>query len=286
MSCLFPRLPLLGVPLAVCLFLCLVTAQTRSLSEEQLESYRRSLLADYYIGKAVRAKVTFPATAQGLEIKDGRLDVLPLSANQTVAARPGDLLIIKQVRFKRRSIEIEFAEKEVENEAHPPGSRKQQSSTLKPRLHVRFSRELTPHDLSLQNLNSLLAMALDVSSLAPQAIELPQATTSAKQPKQAAGPLPAKRDVQAQDIPIAPTVAELAAAAPNIAELTIECSIGRARVYINGAYSGWTPRTVRVIAGVHSILLVREGYTMWEQRFIIPAGKVSLVRAELKVATP
>ncbi len=286
MSCPFPRLHPLGVLLTICLFVFSMTAQTRSLSEEQLESYRKSLLADYYIGKPVRAKVTFPATAQGLEINDGKINVLPFSANQPVAARPGDLLIIKQVKFKRRSIEIEFAEKEAENKAWSLGSGKQQSLTLKPRLRLRFSRELTARDLSLQNLNLLLAMALDTSSLAPQTVELPRAVTTANQPKQAAGQLPAEQDIQVRDIPTAPTVAELAGAAPNIAELTIECSIGRARVYIDGAYSGWTPRTVRIVAGIHSILVLQEGYTAWEQRLIIPAGKVSLVRAELKVAAP
>ncbi len=39
-----------------------------------------------------------------------------------------------------------------------------------------------------------------------------------------------------------------------------------ARIYINGQYSGVTPRTVKLLAGEHTIILMAEGYEDWTRK--------------------
>ena len=78
-------------------------AQTKRLSDSQLDSYLKSRLTDYYSGKVVHAKVVIPATSQGLEIIDGRLNISPVPVLQ-VAAQPGDALLIRQLKFKSKTI--------------------------------------------------------------------------------------------------------------------------------------------------------------------------------------
>lgn len=43
-------------------------------------------------------------------------------------------------------------------------------------------------------------------------------------------------------------------------------SYTRARIYIDGQYSGTTPRTVRLLAGEHSITLIADGYEEWSKK--------------------
>jgi len=47
--------------------------------------------------------------------------------------------------------------------------------------------------------------------------------------------------------------------------VSINCYVP-ARVYIDGQYSGVTPRTVHLLAGEHQVRLVAEGYLEWSNR--------------------
>lgn len=51
----------------------------------------------------------------------------------------------------------------------------------------------------------------------------------------------------------------------NIGLVTLN-SYTRARIYINGQFSGTTPRTVRLLAGEHTILLLADGYEDWTRK--------------------
>ena len=53
-----------------------------------------------------------------------------------------------------------------------------------------------------------------------------------------------------------------AAFSPNIGLLTIK-SYTRARVYIDGQFSGYTPRSVRLTTGEHKLILLADGYEEW-----------------------
>src|SRR5437868_14003155 len=83
-------------------------AQTKPLSGSQLDDYLKSLLAEYYTGKMVYAKVDIPATERGLQIMDGRLEVTVAGKMQVIAARPGAVLVIRQLTFKSKNIEVQF----------------------------------------------------------------------------------------------------------------------------------------------------------------------------------
>lgn len=48
----------------------------------------------------------------------------------------------------------------------------------------------------------------------------------------------------------------------NIGLVTLN-SYTRARIYIDGQYSGMTPRTVRLLAGEHTITMIADGYEEW-----------------------
>jgi len=292
------RALLLVLPLAVPL-----TAQTnhpsnkerasKERTSKELDGYVKSLLIEYYTGKFVRAKVVIPATERGLEIVDGRLDVAPSPASAG-AAQPGDLLLISGLKFKAKSIEVEFGGDEPidERSAVSKGDQHHLTKGVKrgpwPRLTLRFSHELAQRDLTVQNINRLLANAVDVSQLAPKVPPPPPApaTVAELPPKRPDASTLAERAAHAQGIPTATLISELVGESTAIGELTVECSAGRARVYIDDVYSGWTPRTVKLRAGIHSILVVAEGYAMWEQKFFIPGAKASLIRAELKRTTP
>jgi hypothetical protein len=287
---LLATLPL-GAVLALYLLTVTLAAHTAQLSERELHSYLKTLLSEYYAGKLVYAKVAIPDTERGLQIVDGKLEETA-NVSQAVAAQPGDALLIKQLKFKSKSIEVELDGERAGAEATPDPSGGQRALTKSakpryaPRIHLRFARDLTTRDLNIQSINRLLALAVDVKMLIPKEAEPPAATQPALPPERPNAALLAEQAANAQGIPTASVTGELAEAEADIGELTIECSVGAARVYIDGAYSGATPRTIKLLAGVYSILLVREGYALWEQKFFIPGGKASRVRTELKRATP
>lgn len=271
-------------------------------SERQINSDLKILLNDYYSGKPVRAKVVIPANERGLEVIDGQLKVHPLP-ELTAAVQPGELVLIKELRFKSKEIEVRFDGehlKEVGNTAPPPGvpglapvgphgsdatvgpppaalvakAPKPSKSLPDPRIILRFSRDIETRDLNLQSINRLLSPAVDVTTLVPHATA---------EDKPAPRPSAVERAQQAaaqQGIPIAPVTGELIGATPGAGELVIECSVASARLYIDGAYSGTAPRTVQLLMGVHTVLIVAPGQRQFEQKFFLLPGKVATIKAD------
>jgi hypothetical protein len=246
-------------------------AQQRSLQIDDFYGDVKQVLTSHYTGKTTKTKLPIPATRRGLEMIDGSIQTRAEKEPPPVAAIIGDELTIKSFRVGDSNIEVLFAK------AEPPLKRRVPnpfSAWRQPRINLRFTRELNVKDLTIENINRLLAPAVDVSTLGPPAAEtLAQATQAAL----AAAPPTSPATMTEPQI-----VGELPAVGLGVAELVVECSVKDARVYIDGAYSGFAPRTLRLRAGVHTILVIRDGYSSWEQRMLLPGAKVSLVRAELR----
>src|ERR1051326_8257323 len=168
--------PILGFRFFGALLLLLIlavslAAQTKPLSGSQLDDYLKSLLAEYYTGKLVYAKVAIPATERGLQIIDGRLETAPAPRSQAAVAEPGAALVIRQIIFKSKNIEVQFEATESvgEESALPPGEAQRLTKSPvpppTPRLNLRFSRAITTSDLTIPNINRLLSAAVDISAL-------------------------------------------------------------------------------------------------------------------------
>ena len=257
------------------------------LSGQATDDYLKSLLNQYYTGKIVRARVAIPADKKGLEIVDGLIRNAPASR---VAAEPGDPLLISQLRFKSRRIEVQF-----DGEGNEPAAGKnfagKSDKHAAPRIMLQFTREITTRDLNIRTINNLLASAVDVSSLMPKSARPAADSPTGEPPRKRNDPLQlaltlAERRARAEGIPAAEISTEGSVTEPGIGELTIECSAGPARFYIDGAFSGHTPRTIRLRAGVHTILVIGDAAEAWEKQFFIPAGHTSAVRAKLSPAVP
>ena len=272
-----------------------------SVSERQLDSDLKLLLNDYYTGKPVRAKVVIPANDRGIEVVDGQLKVYPLP-EMTAAVQPGELVLIKELRFKNKEIEVRFNGEHL-NEAvtEPPvnlpaltpvGPHGADATVPKaaliakapkpakpvpdPRIILRFSRDIETRDLNLQSINRWLAPAVDTTSLTPAAI----ASKNETSPRPPSANERAQQVAAAQGIAIAPLTGDLVGTAANIGELVIECSVNGARLYVDGAYSGTAPRTMQLVMGVHTVLVVAPGQGQFEQRFFLPAGKIATLKAD------
>jgi hypothetical protein len=270
--------------LVILLFSAVSFAQSRAIQINDFYGDIKTALTLHYTGKLVKVKMTIPATRRGLEMIDGTLQNSsgPTQTPPPAAAQPGDELVIKSLRIGDNEIEFEFGK----NEPPPKKSLSSIFSIAKPpRINLRFSRELTTKDLTIENINRMLATAVDVSSLTQPAAEKGASATQASiaSPQAEA---PAKTDEPANDqgLPSANIVGDLPSLNPALGELTVESLAQPARVYIDGSYSGIAPRTVRLRAGVHTILVVSDGHAPWEQKFFIPGGKASVVRAELSRA--
>jgi hypothetical protein len=217
--------------------------------------------------------------------------------------QPGDLVLIKELRFKNKEIEVRFNGEHLTEVTMPPApppaltpvgphgadatvgvpkaalvakTPKPVKSLPDPRVILRFSRDIETRDLNLQSINRLLSPAIDVASLTPA---VPVASTPESLPRPRANER-AQQAAEAQGIAIAPVTGELVGAAPNLGELVIEFSVTGARLYIDGAYSGTAPRAVQLPMGVHTVLIVAPGHGQFEQKFFLPAGKISTIKAE------
>jgi hypothetical protein len=155
------------------------------------------------------------------------------------------------------------------------------SRKSEPRVTLRFSHEISTRDLNLQSINRLLAAAVDVTSLAPKEVVARPAAETPPAPRPTASML-AERAANAQGISTAPITGSVVGTQQNVSELNIECSIKGTRLYIDSAFSGSTPHSVRLLMGVHTIFITAPGYESWEQKFFVPAGKAVTIRAELK----
>lgn len=273
-------------------------------SEKQLDSDLKMLLNDYYSGKPVRAKVVIPANDRGIEVVDGQLKIYPLP-DLTVAVQPGELVLIKELRFKNKEIEVRFNGEHLNEAAQaesqplaltpvgPHGSdatvpkaalldkaakaAKPAKALPDPRVILRFSRDIETRDLNLQSINRLLASAVDLAPLAVPAATSPKTEATAPRPSINDR---AQQVATEQGVASATITGELIGAAANIGELVIEFQVAGARLYIDGAFSGTAPRTVQLTTGVHTVLIVAPGHGQFEQKFFLPAGKIATIKAE------
>ena len=271
-------------------------------SEKQIHSDLKLLLNDYYTGKPVRAKIVIPANERGIEVLDGQLKIYPLP-ELTAAVQPGELVLIKELRFKNKEIEVRFEAEHLQETATtalplaipglapvgPHGSdatigpspaalvaksaAKSSKPLPDPRVVLRFTREIETRDLNLQSINRLLAPAVEMM-LAPT-LAPTTTTTTRLTPSERAQQIAAE-----QGITVAPVTGDLVGASMDVGELVIECAVPGARLYIDGTFSGTAPRTVQLMMGVHTVLVVAPGQRQFEQRFFLPAGKVSTIKAE------
>ncbi|MBS1806924.1 MAG: PEGA domain-containing protein [Acidobacteria bacterium] len=274
-------------------------------SEKQINSDLKLLLNDYYAGKPVRAKIVIPANERGVEVLDGQLKIYPLP-ELTTAVQPGEMILIKELRFKNKEIEVRFDGEQLKEAVTtssptsipgltpvgphgsdattgpPPAALVAKTpKTIKslpdPRVVLRFSRDIETRDLNLQSINRLLSPAVDVTALTPTTSLEPQTTVPPRPTANEA----AQQSAVGQGIPIAPVTGELIGASTSIGELVIQCSTPGARLYIDGTYSGTVPRTVQLLMGVHTILIVAPGQNQFEQKFFLPAGKIATIKADL-----
>jgi hypothetical protein len=266
----------------ILLFTVVSSAQDRTLPVDDFYGDIKTILTSHYTGKIVRAKMMIPATRRGLEIVDGILQNSSGPTPPPVAAQPGDELVIKSFKVSDADIDFVFDKTDAPPKKKIPNPF---SINKPPRINLRFSRELTTKDLTIESINRLLSSAIDVGSLAPPIAEkgaVPAQASISSTPQETAAKV--EEHAAEQSLPSPNIVGDVPSLSPNIGELTIESLALPARVYIDGSYSGPAPRTVRLRAGVHIILVVSDGYAPWEQKLFIPGGKASVVRAELSRA--
>lgn len=268
---------LLLAALLILLLAAPVSAQDKKLVDEDWYGDVKKALADHYTGKTVRLKLPIPATRRGLEMIDGSAQREASRIVPPISARIGDELMIKSFKVGESNVEVLLGKDE------PPPKRKFPNpfaARKESRINLRFSHELSSKDLTIENLNRFLGQAVDVTALASPIIQ--NNSTPSAELNQQTESQPVENPELAGAEPALKTVADLPAVGPDVGELTVECSVRGARIYIDGSYSGVAPRTLRLRAGFHSILIVSDLYKTWEQRLLIPGAKISVVRAELK----
>lgn len=267
------RLPAIGVWWPLCLLLvCLSPApaisQQRTLPEEDWYGDIKRALAVHYVGKMVRVTLPIPATRGGVVILDGVIQRPADARAPENIAQPGDDLIIKSFKVTENEMEVVLGKDEP-----PPKRRFSNPFAIQkvPRISLRYSREINTRDLTIENINRYLAMVIEVTNLAPPAKSAAPAGTVAS--VEEAEP----------DAPVYPNLTIVGSLTDSsISELTIEASSGDARIYIDGSFSGSSPRTLRLSAGEHTLLLVMDGYEAWERKLTIPGGKAAVLRADMQ----
>lgn len=266
-----------AVLLSLALLTWAVSAQDRRLAYDDWYGDVRKTLADHYTGKTVRLRMAIPATRRGLEMADGAVESQESRESSQPLAQPGDELTIKSFKVRSTSIEV------LLNKTGPQRRSRFFNRPKQPRINLHFSYELNAKDMSIENINRWLAAAVDVSQLALPGAE---PSSNATQASIASTPEPVAVKMawtnNDQNLPMATVTGDLPNDSPNIGELTVTGSTGQARIYIDNAFSGFAPRTVRLRAGVHSILVMANGYAAWEQRLLVPGGKASIVKADLQ----
>lgn len=271
------RVYVLSAALVILLLAVPASAQNEKLVDEDWYGDVKKALADHYIGKTVRLKLPIPATRRGLELIDGSAQTEASRLVPPMSAQIGDELTIKSFKVGVSNVEVLLGKNE------PPPKKKFPNpfaARTESRINLRFSHELSSKDLTIENLNRYLGQAVDVTALSspvaqnnstPGAALSHQTETHPTENPELAGSQPALK-----------TVADLPAVGPEVGELTIECSVRGARIYIDGSYSGAAPRSLRLRSGFHNVLVVSDLYKTWEQRLHIPGAKISLLRVELQ----
>jgi hypothetical protein len=248
-------------------------AQERTLPEDEFYGDVKRILMSHYTGKTVRTKLPIPATRRGLEMIDGALQNRAEKTPPETAAAIGDELTIKSFRVTDSNIEVLLAKNDAaavkKRLPNPFGVWKQ------PRINIRFTRELNAKDLTIENINRLLSPAVDVGALTPPPGEKPPAGAPAEKRARTDAPI-------AQTMPGPEISIDMPVLGPSVGELKIDAPVKEARIYIDGSFSGATPRILRVRAGLHTILVLKDGFRPWEQRLFIPGAKSSVIQVELE----
>ncbi|HMV47190.1 MAG TPA: PEGA domain-containing protein [Blastocatellia bacterium] len=250
-----------------------LSAQERKLVYENWYGETKKELTAHYTGKTVKLRMAIPYTRRGLEMTDGTFQSNDSAEPQ---AQPGDDVTIRSFKVGVSNIEL------VLNKTSGKRPNRFFGWMKPPRINLRFSRELTAKDMTVESINQWLAQAIDVAPLIAVTAEKSPNTASPLLASMATPMLKPLPPDAPQDLPTATVTGELAPANPNFGELTVEASAGGARIYIDGAYSGVAPRTVRLRTGVHAVLVMANSFTAWEQRLFVPGGKASMVKAELQ----
>jgi hypothetical protein len=262
--------------LALAVLTWAVSAQDRKPASDDWYGDVKRALADHYTGKTVRLRMAIPATRRGLELTDGSVESQTAKDSAQPLAQAGDELTIRSFKIRDTSIELLF------NKERQPRKSRFFSWPKQPRINLHFSRELSAKDMNVESINRWLAAAVDVSPLVPATAEQSANTTQASiLPAAEVVAKPASAN-KFQSLPTATVTGELPNGPSTVGEVTIMGSTSQARIYIDNAYSGFAPRTVRLHAGVHSILVMANGYAAWEQRLVVPGGKASVVKADLR----
>ena len=87
----------------------------------------------------------------------------------------------------------------------------------------------------------------------------------------------------AQDQPQSPKPVEQVGAKNSDQTVLIISSITPARVYINGQYSGITPRTIKLNPGDHQVRLIADGYEEWTRRVRLKTNQRMEISASMKM---
>lgn len=248
-------------------------AQERKLVYENWYAETKKELTAHYTGKTVKLRMAIPSTRRGLEMTDG---TLPADNPAQAQAQPGEEVTIRSFKVGVSNIEL------LLNKTGGKRPNRFFGWMKRPRINLRFSRELTAKDMTVENVNRWLSAAVDVAPLIALTAEKAAPNASPLLASVAAPPLKALPANDSQDVPTATVTGDLTPADPNLGELTIEASAGGARIYINNSYSGPAPKTVRLRAGVHTILVMANGFKAWEQQVFVPGGKASVVKVELQ----
>ncbi len=271
------RANILPATLVILLLAASASAQNKTLVDEDWYGDVKKALSDHYVGKTVKLKLPIPATRRGLELVDGEVQREVSITPIQFSAQIGDELKIKSFKVGDSNVEVLLGKDE------PPPKRTIANLFAGPkqsRINLRFSHELSSKDMTIINLNRFLAQAVEVGTLAPPVAE-DHSASSAGLNKETESQLNGNPEMAGVEPPLK-IVGDLPAAGPDVGEVTIESSAGAARIYIDGAYSGAAPRTLRLHAGFHTILVVSDTYKTWERRLMIPGAKISVVRAELQ----
>lgn len=258
----------IGVRGLICLTLVFLSAnmvygQRRTLPEEDWYGDIKQGLRAFYLGKGVR--VTLPVPKGGLEILDGVIQRPADARAPEYIAQPGDELKVKSLDFTDHEIEFTLGGDE------PPPKRRFPNPfafNRPPRVKIFFSRELNAQDLTIENINRYLALAVDVAALKPPALAAAEKVAPAEEAEPEPTPVPGLK--------ITGTLTD-----SSICELTVESAPSAARIYIDGSFSGNSPRTFRLSPGEHVILIIHDGYNSWERKLSLPEGRAAALIAEL-----
>lgn len=251
-------------------------AQGKKFTSEDWYGDTKKVLTEHYTGKTVKLRMAIPATRRGLELADGQLIVEAEKNTAPPLAQAGDELTIKSFKVRDNSIEL------LLNKNGEQPKKRFFSWPKRPRINLRFSRELNFKDMTVDSINHWLAVAMDVSPLGT-AGSAPSAANSQTIIASVAEPAPKSTPANsAQAAPSAQITGDLPQTDSGFGEVTVQCSTGQARIYFDDAYSGFAPRTIRLRAGVHSVLVMANGYAAWEQLVLIPGGKTSVIKVDLR----